>query len=215
MDVISASIGTENNVEAVKNFRNRLKDTYENAKKIHLEVSSQQIAEAAEILTEPSYQIGDKVMVSSKVLTDPYSRSQASQKLKARRIGPFKISELVGKNAIRLELPAHSKAHPVINLCHTKEFVEQPSDLENSDQGTIQEIQGELGPEKYVECIIKHRKRGRGFQFMVKWKNEPFHEATWEPRRIFVDKDGAVTEQLMNYIEEQPDLSRGEVFESR
>jgi hypothetical protein len=34
-----------------------------------------------------------------------------------------------------------------------------------------------------MEEILKHRKRGRGYQYLVKWKNYPLNEWMWEPRR--------------------------------
>jgi hypothetical protein len=40
------------------------------------------------------------------------------------------------------------------------------------------------GHEEYeVEEILKHRKRGRGYQYLIKWKNYPLSERTWEPTR--------------------------------
>ena len=40
------------------------------------------------------------------------------------------------------------------------------------------------GYEEYeVEEILKHRKRGRGYQYLIKWKNYPMGERTWEPKR--------------------------------
>jgi hypothetical protein len=40
------------------------------------------------------------------------------------------------------------------------------------------------GNEEYeVEEILKHRKRGRGYQYLVKWKNYLLNEQTWEPRK--------------------------------
>jgi Chromo (CHRromatin Organisation MOdifier) domain len=37
------------------------------------------------------------------------------------------------------------------------------------------------GEEVYkVETILRHRKRGRGYQHYVKWKGYPITKATWE-----------------------------------
>ena len=42
------------------------------------------------------------------------------------------------------------------------------------------EIAGE--PEYEVEAILGHRSNSRGkYQFLIKWKGYPSHEATWEP----------------------------------
>ena len=41
------------------------------------------------------------------------------------------------------------------------------------------------GEEVYeVENILKHRKRGRTYQYYVKWKKSPISEASWEPEEV-------------------------------
>jgi hypothetical protein len=42
-------------------------------------------------------------------------------------------------------------------------------------------ISGE--PEWEVEEILKHRRIGRGYQYLIRWKNFPVGERTWEPTR--------------------------------
>jgi len=36
-------------------------------------------------------------------------------------------------------------------------------------------------PEYEVEEILAHRRRGRGHQYLVKWKGYGMEENTWEP----------------------------------
>jgi Chromo (CHRromatin Organisation MOdifier) domain len=41
----------------------------------------------------------------------------------------------------------------------------------------------EEGEEVYeVEQILKHGKRGRGYEYLVKWVGYPITEALWEPK---------------------------------
>lgn len=63
------------------------------------------------------------------VSTDPYIMEQKSPKLAAKRIGPFRITKLVGRNAVKLELPLMSRAHPLINVSSTTPYQVQPSDI--------------------------------------------------------------------------------------
>ena len=60
----------------------------------------------------PSYQKGDKVMLS----TEHLKINIPSSKLDHKWIGPYKITELVGPNALRLKLPKTLKIHDVINV---------------------------------------------------------------------------------------------------
>ena len=50
------------------------------------------------------------------------------------------------------------------------------------------------GEETYeVERILKHRKRGRGYQYYVAWKGYPVLEALWEPEQVFSDDGNLLT----------------------
>jgi Chromo (CHRromatin Organisation MOdifier) domain len=51
------------------------------------------------------------------------------------------------------------------------------------------------GKEVYkVETILKHRRRGRGYQYYVKWKGYPITKATWENESAF-SNDGDMIQQ--------------------
>ena len=44
------------------------------------------------------------------------------------------------------------------------------------------------GEEVYkVESILKHRQRGRGYQYLIKWKGYLINDATWEAKTAFSD----------------------------
>jgi hypothetical protein len=44
------------------------------------------------------------------------------------------------------------------------------------------------GEEVYeVETILNHRKRGRGYQYFIKWRGYPISDASWEPEHAFSD----------------------------
>jgi hypothetical protein len=56
------------------------------------------------------------------------------------------------------------------------------------------------GEEVYeVEMIIKHRQRGCGYQYYVKWKGYPISEATWEPEDVFSDDGDLLTQYKQRY----------------
>ena len=55
------------------------------------------------------------------------------------------------------------------------------------------------GEEVYeVETILKHRRRGRGYQYYIKWKGSPVTEATWENKSAFSD-DGDMVKQYKSW----------------
>ena len=56
------------------------------------------------------------------------------------------------------------------------------------------------GEEVYeVENILKHRKRGRTYQYYVKWKGYPISKALWEPEEVFSDDGELLTQYKQRY----------------
>lgn len=74
----------QNAVEAAKDFSHRLKSIVEHSLKLYLEFSSWKIENARKNVSEPNYIVGDKHNVSSEVLLDPDTTSQAAIKRHAK-----------------------------------------------------------------------------------------------------------------------------------
>jgi hypothetical protein len=67
------------------------------------------------------------------------------------------------------------------NKIYGENFTEPPPEL----------IDGE---EVYnVETILNHRKRGRGYQYYIKWRGYPISDASWEPEHTFLDDGDTLT----------------------
>lgn len=112
------------------------------------------------------------------------------------------MTELIGRNAVRLELPSHFKIHPVVHVAHTTPFMEQPNDIGIQIEQRPLPIPTIEGEEHTVEAILQHRKRGKGYQFLTLMKGAPRHDAEWQPTRDFVDEDGTVTGIWYDYIKQ-------------
>ena len=90
--------------------------------------------------------------------------------------------------------------HPVVNVSHTQPYFDQPDDIRQSITPPPPPIIGPLGEEFEVESVLKHRQRGKSFQFLVLWKGHPSHDATWEPTEHFRHEDGTYHSSLTDYI---------------
>jgi hypothetical protein len=124
----------------------------------------------------PEFKVGDKVWLEGKDVTT----DRPTKKLDDRRLGPYEILEKVGASAYKLRLPETDLSHPVVNESLLTPYVE-PRVGRREERPAPQIVSGY---EEYeVEEILKHRKRGRGYQYLVKWKNYPMGEQMWEPRR--------------------------------
>ena len=104
--------------------------------------------------------------------------------MKPRYYGPFTVIRRVGEVAYELELPAGSKVHNVFHVSRLKKalghnvvpsVVLPPLD----DEGKII-----LVPEAILDTRerVLHRRTIR--EYLVKWRNLPVEDATWENEQI-------------------------------
>jgi Chromo (CHRromatin Organisation MOdifier) domain len=85
-----------------------------------------------------------------------------------KREGPFEIEEVLGPVTYQLKLPESWLIHKVFHAALL--YIQPPPDMEE-------------GEEVYeVEQILKHRKCGRGYEYLVKWVGYPITEALWQPK---------------------------------
>jgi hypothetical protein len=70
--------------------------------------------------TERSFNIGDQVYLKMQPHIQQSLATRSNQKLAFHFYGPFKILDRVGELAYRLDLPEHSKIHPVIHVSQLK-----------------------------------------------------------------------------------------------
>jgi hypothetical protein len=102
------------------------------------------------------------------------------KKVAPKREGPFEIEEVLGPVTYQLKLPESWRIHKVFhatllqpyreNEVYRENYIQPPPDIEE-------------GEEVYkVEQILKHRKCGRGYEYLIKWVSYPITKASWEPK---------------------------------
>ena len=146
------------------------------------------------------HNVEDKLWINKSLFTDDYAKSQVSEKLSSKRFGPFAVTRLIGKNAVELDLPEHIKIHKVVNISHTVPYYEQPNDISQPVRPRPEPVPTPEGEEYFVQKILNHRKRGRGFQFLTQMKGSPEHDSEWQPTKDFIDNDGTMNDQFLAYI---------------
>ena len=130
---------------------------------------------------------GDQVWLDSRNLKTMYNK-----KMKPKREGPFTITEVLGPVTYRLKLPATWRIHNVFHAALLRSYKENTVYGENYTKPFPELVDGE---EVYdVETILNHRRRGRGYQYFVKWRGYPISDASWEPERSF-SEDGDILTQ--------------------
>ena len=105
--------------------------------------------------------------------------------MKPKREGPFVITEVLGPVTYRLQLPVSWRVHNVFHAALLRSYKQTETYGENFPEPTPELVEGEEVYE--VETILNHRKRGRGYQYFVKWRGYPISDASWEPELSFSD----------------------------
>jgi Chromo (CHRromatin Organisation MOdifier) domain len=77
------------------------------------------------------------------------------------------------------------KIHNVFHAVLLKPYIETEVHGKNFSRPIPDILNGE---EVYnMETILKHQKRGRSYQCLIKWEGYPISKALWEPEEAFYD----------------------------
>ena len=107
------------------------------------------------------------------------------KKMVPKQEGPFKIEEVLGPVTDRLKLPDTWRIHNMFHAILLKPYQENEVYGENFTMPPPDIVNGE---EVYqVETILKHRKQGQGYQYLIKWEGYLITEALWKPESAFSD----------------------------
>src|ERR1700678_3776887 len=133
---------------------------------------------------------GQLVWLDTRHIKTNYHKKKAP-----KREGPFEIEEVLGPVTYQLKLPESWQIHKVFhatilrpyreNKVYGENYIRPPPDIEDREE--VYE----------VEQILKHRKCGQGYEYLVKWAGYPITKTLWEPKLSFT----GTTEILQEYQE--------------
>jgi hypothetical protein len=131
----------------------------------------------AKVKDQPSFKVGDMVMIDAR----HFATKRPSKKLDHKKIGPVRITALVGKRAVRVELPPTMRQHNVFNVVSLEPYRTSKLPGRKQEPPPPEVIDGE----KFwvVESIAKSRlnRRAKRVEYLVFWQGYPPKEASWEP----------------------------------
>ena len=147
--------------------------------------------------SEKKFEVGQKVWLSTKNYSNANENSRPIRKLRARWIGPFRITAIEGMN-VTLDIPKDRRIHPTVHMDQVKEFHEDSRPERKQPKPKPVKINGEL--EYEVEEILEEKIVKNKTWYLVKWKGYDRADATWQPER---DVDNA-QEALMRFKAKAP-----------
>jgi len=191
-DVLSANMDLLEKVdnEAVRRFTQRMQEVLIEAQTALKEAQQRQKWFGDRRRTDMEFEVGDRVMLSTKDVTMEADRSLPTKKLGPRFYGPFRIVEKKSAVTYRLELPANMRIHDTVHISRLKKYHEQPEDMRRDvhERPPPDIIDGE---EEYeVEEILDSVGTGAKRKYLVKWKGYPESESTWQKRADLANARG-------------------------
>jgi hypothetical protein len=135
-------------------------------------------AQANKHRREVEYQVGDMVYLKIQPYKLRKLANRINQKLSPRYYGPYEVEQKIGEVAYKLKLPAESRVHPVFHASLLKKAVTPNVMPQPLPECMNEEWQLEPEPEEALDT----RRNDHGVvEVLVKWKNLPEFENSWEP----------------------------------
>ncbi len=158
--------------------------------KNELTLTRQQMADSANQsrTPHPNFQVGDLVWLA----TTNLKTRKPCRKLSEKWIGPFPVLTAVNNRAYKLELPSWLKVHPVFHCSLLRPANNDPMKGQvnpaTSNPGPVSDTEWEVGH------IVDLVRRGRGWRYIVSWKNWGSEWNTEEPLENLEGAEDALKE---------------------
>src|SRR6266487_6731015 len=179
------------NIPAANDFIQEWDNKITIAKDALLEAQRQQTNYANEHRRYLEFNIGDKVLLSTRNIEMPVDKQRSTRKLSPRYCGLYTIIEKISPLVYKLELPTTLRIHPVFYISMLKTYHEDVSEFER--QTLPSPIENVLQQDEYeVEDVLDKRTIRKKMQYLIKWKGYSLHDATWEPREHLENAQDAV-----------------------
>ena len=119
------------------------------------------------------------------------NNTKKDNKLSPKYCGPYKVLQMIGSMAYKLELPTSSRVHLVFHVSCLKKVISDTLPV----QMMLPELNGEgkkiLDPEEIIEIRTTRLWNRSILEYLIKWKSLRIEDSTWEDE---------------SYIQQHPEL---------
>src|SRR5882762_1310441 len=117
------------------------------------------------------------------------------KKLDHKRLGPFVITQALGRNAYRLKLPKTMKVHPVFSVVKLRRY--HPNEIpERRTYAQPPPIVVNDTIEYEVAKIHDSRVRRGRLQYLIQWRGYPLEDNSWEPATTVMEDVPALVKKF-------------------
>jgi hypothetical protein len=186
------SSSAEEFVEAMKELHSQVKEPLQN-------LSQEYMRRADQHKRQLQFEVGDLILAylrKERFLRGTYN------KLKMKKIGPCKVLKKFGANSYEIELPNGIGISPIFNI---SDFY--PYKVEEAKTGDEQPViqwkkQMPVADKPQMERIMDKRvskktRRKQYFEYLVKWKDHPVEDVSWE-KKVEIPRHGHTVHKLMD-----------------
>lgn len=125
-------------------------------------------------------EIGEQVFVRLQPYRHQSLPRRLFEKLAARFYGPFEVIQKIGSVAYKLDLPVHSKIHPVFHVSQLKRSTGEAPVSSNFPSQLTADLELKVEPEDLLAVRTIQEGLETRKHVLIKWKYLPTFEATWE-----------------------------------
>lgn len=170
---------TEAMVPRAQDFAQEIVDVVNHAKAKLEEAHMRQAEQANKRRREVTFQVGDKVRLSTANLQLP---STMSKKLVARYLGPFMVEKVVSPVAYKLKLPKSLRIHPVFHVSLLQPWHKDTVFTSHVDTAASHPPPVVPEDDQYlVEALLDKRNSRGKVEYLVRWKGYGPEDDMWRP----------------------------------
>jgi hypothetical protein len=205
LSFVEISFG-DNRASMVQDWVQKSEDILKELKDHLQRAHTQQKVQEDKHRVERTFEVGDLVYLRLQPYRQASIKRSGGEKLQPRFFGPYRISRKVGVVAYELELPHGSKIHNIFHMSCLKRAINQHITPLEVLPPLDEEGQLVLVPEEILEVREKKLWRRSIREYLIKWKDLPIEDATWENEQVIqetcsellVDKQFLAGETVMS-----------------